>query len=252
VAQAYDPFTGSVESVHLDGAPMPPDGTPADSALRRRLAGGSFALEADVISGGRVAKRSWIYMLRAPSIRTLTLGQLRREARIEMPARALQFRLFPPAVTLPEGLPERAGVPVRLTASRRDGQVRLTSTYGGQERSVELAISPADGWLMVLPFELATGTRVRWVTALLLVVAVLPLGFWARRTARPGAALAGLVAALVLALAVIPAVGGFPPVHWSEWLAGALGAAGGWALHRPAAYLEGRCASPSDIEFSSS
>ena len=199
-----------------------------------------------------MADLSWIYMLRVGSGRALTLGQLRREARIDLPARALRFRLFPPAVTVPEGLPQRAGIPVRLTASLRDGRVRLTSEYGGRERSVELAISPAYGWIMVLPFEVATGTRVRWITALGLAAAALPLGFWARRTGRPGAALAGLAAALVLALAVIPAAGGFPPVHWSEWMAGLLGAAGGWALRRPAAYLEERCASPSDIEFSSS
>jgi hypothetical protein len=253
LAPDYDAFGGSVEAVHLNGAPMPPDGAPADSAtLRRRLATGSFALEADALSGGPVAYHSWIYMLRVASGHALTLGQLRREARIELPARALRFRLFPLAVTLPEGLPERAGVPVRLIASVRDGRVRLTSEYGGRERSVELAISPAYGWIMVLPFEVATGTGVRWITALGLAAAALPLGFWARRTGRPGAALAGLAAALVLALAVIPAAGGFPPVHWSEWMAGALGAAGGWALRRPAAYLEERCASPSDIEFSSS
>jgi hypothetical protein len=253
IAPGFDAFTGGVEAVHLDGAPMPPDGTPSDSAaLRRGLAAGSFALEADVISGVPVADRSWIYMLQVASDRALMLSQLRREARIDVPARALRFRMFLPAVTLPEGLPERAGVPVRLTASGRDGRVRLTSDYAGQERSVELAISPAYGWIMVLPFDLATGTRVRWITALGLALAALPLGFWARQTGRPVAALVGLAAALVLALAVIPAAGGFSPVHWSEWMAGALGAAGGWALRRPAAYLEERCASPSDIEFSSS
>jgi VanZ like family len=251
IAPGFDVFTGSVEAVHLDGAPMPPDGTPSDSAaLRGRFAAGSLALEADVISGVPVPDRSWIYMLQAASDGVLTLSQLRREARIEVPARALRFRMFLPAVTLPEGLPERAGVPVRLTASRRDGRVRLTSEYAGRERSIELAISPAYGWIMVLPFDLATGTGVRWITALGLALAALPLGYWARQTGRPVAALAGLAAALVLALAVIPAAGGFSPVHWSEWLAGVLGAAGGWALRRPAAYLEERCASPSDIESS--
>jgi VanZ like family len=253
IAPGFDVFNGGVEAVQLNGAPMPPDGVPADSAaLRRRLAAGSFALEADVISGVPVDYRSWIYTLRVGSDRALTLTQFERQARIEVPARALRLRLFPPAVTLPEGLPERAGVPVRLTASGHDGWVRLTSDYGGRERPVKLAISPAYGWIMVLPFDLASGTGVRWITALGLALAALPLGFWARRTGRPGVALAGLAAALVLALAVIPAAGGFPPVHWSEWMAGALGAAGGWALRRPAAYLEERCVSPSDIESSSS
>jgi hypothetical protein len=252
IAPGFDAFSGGVEAVHLNGAPMPPDGAPADSAsLRRRLAAGSFQLEADVISGAPVDYRSWIYTLRVGSDRALTLTQLERLARIDVPTRALRLRLFPPAVTLPEGLPERAGVPVRLTASGHDGWVRLTAHYGGRERSVELAISPAYGWIMVLPFELVTGTAVRWITALGLALAVVPLGFWARRTQRPGAGLAGLASAIVVALALIPAAGGFPPVHWSEWMAGVLGAAGGWALRRPTTYLEERCASPSDIESSS-
>lgn len=253
VAPGTDVFTGRVEAVHLDGAPMPPDGVPADpAALRRRLAAGSFALEAEVVSGGLVADRWWIYSLRVPLGGALTLSQHRREAKIELTTRALRFRLWPAAVTLPDALPERAGVPVRLSASGHDRRIRLASAYGGRERSVELTIAPADGWILVLPFEVASGTGVRWITALGFAAAWLPLGFWARRTGHPGAALAALAAALVLALAVIPAAGGFPPVHWSEWMAGALGAAGGWALRRPAAYLEERCASPSDIESSSS
>ena len=253
IAQGFDVFTGGVETVYLDGAPMQSDGPPADSAgLRRRLASGNFALEADIISGVPVVDRSWIYELRAGPDHALTLSQLRRKARIELPARAHRFRMFPPSVTLPEGLPERAGVPVRLTASEREGRVRLTSTYEGRERSVELGISPAYGWIMVMPFDLATGTGVRWLTALGLAMVALPLGFWARQTGRPGAGFAGLAATLGLALAAIPAAGGLPPVHWSEWLACALGAAAGWARRPPAAYLEGRCVSPSDIESSSS
>jgi hypothetical protein len=253
IAPGFDIFTGGIEAVHLDGAPMPPDGAPADSAaLRRRLAAGSFALEADIISGVPVADRSWIYELRAGPDHAFTLSQLRRESRIDLPARALRFRMFPPAVTLPDGLPERAGVPVRLTASGHGGRVRLTSDYDGRERSVELGISPAYGWIMIAPFDLAAGTGVRWITALGLALVALPLGFWARQSGRPRAAPAALAATLVLALALIPAAGGFPPVHWSEWMAWGLGAAVGWALRRPAAYLQERCASPSDIESSSS
>ena len=65
IAPGFDVFSGGVESVHLNGAPMPSDGAPADSAaLRRGLAAGSFELEADVVSGVPVDWRSWIYTLR--------------------------------------------------------------------------------------------------------------------------------------------------------------------------------------------
>jgi hypothetical protein len=251
-APGADVFTGRVETVRLDGTPMPPNSPPPDSAaLRQRLGAGRFGLEAAVVSGRPMAYRSWIYMLRVPSAAALTVSQLRREARIEVPARALRLRMFPPAVTLPDGLPARAGVPVQLAASGDDGRLRLTSVYGGRERTVELAISPAYGWIMLLPLEVATGTKVRWVTAFGLAAVWLPLGFWARRTGHPGAAVSALAAALVAALAAIPAAGGFPPVHWSEWAAAALGAAGGWALPPSAAYLETPCVSPSASEFSS-
>ena len=57
---------------------------------------------------------------------------------------------------------------------------------------------------------------------------------------------------VVVGLGVVPAVGGHAPVHWSEWLAAALSAAAGWALLRPAAYLQRRCGSPSTSVSSSS
>jgi len=103
-----------------------------------------------------------------------------------------------------------------------------------------------------MPFALAGSTAVRWITAACLWALVLPLGYWAGWTRRPAGAVLALAAALVSLLAVLPAAAGFPTTHWSEWLAGALGAASGWALHGPAAYLQRRCASPSDSGSSSS
>ena len=113
-------------------------------------------------------------------------------------------------------------------------------------------ISPAYGWTMLLPFDLAVGPGTRWITTLCLAALFLPLGYWAAWTRRPLAGAGALAGALLLAFAVLPGVAGFPPVHWSEWLGGVLGAATGWAVQRPAAYLQRRCASPSGSEFSSS
>lgn len=232
---------------------MPRNDSPPDSsATRRRLDGGEFSLEAEVVSGPPVRDQSWIYMVRVPSGGALTLSQRRRQAAISLPARALRFRLRPPTLALPDAFPCVPGVPVRLTASEAGGRVRLTSAYGGAQRSVELAISPAYGWILVAPFELAGGTGVRWVTGVWVAALLLPIGYWARWTTRPALVLPVLVAALVAGLAGLPALAGFPPVHSAEWLAATLGAAAGWAMQGPAAYLQGRCASPSASEFSSS
>jgi len=248
-----DVFGGRVWSVRLDGMPMPPNGPPPDSAaFRRRLDGGRLALEIDLVSGAPVRDRSWIYMFRVPSGGALTLSQLGREAAVAVPARALRFRLQPPMLTLPDGLPGATGVPVRLSAVEEGRRLRLSSAYAGSIRTVELTLSPPYGWVMIMPFALAGSTAVRWITAACLWALVLPLGYWAGWTRRPAGAVLALAAALVSLLAVLPAAAGFPTTHWSEWLAGALGAASGWALHGPAAYLQRRCASPSDSGSSSS
>jgi hypothetical protein len=248
-------FGGSVRSVRLDGVPMPADGPAPDPAgLRRRLDRGTTALDADVVSGAPPRDRLWIFMLRhrAPLGGALTLTQLKRQAGVEVPTRALEFRLGAPLVTLPDAFPASAGIPVQLRATEGSGRVRIASSYRGVERSVELGLSPAFGWILFLPFELGIGTGVRWATGLFLGLMLLPLGYWAAWTRRPLVAAAALAAGLVAGLAALPAVFGLPRVHWSEWLAGVLGAAVGWALQRPAAYLQGRCASPFDSEFSSS
>jgi len=250
-APSHEVFEGQVTSVSLEGRPMPRGGAPPDSAeLRRRLERGGFTLAVEVTSGSPTQDREPIYMFRGPSRSALILSQLRREAAVAVPARALRYRLWPPMLSLADGLPAGPGVPVRLTAVEQERRLRLMSSYGGRVRRSELTISPAYGWIMLVPFELATGARVRWITAWCIGVLLLPLGYWAAWIGG-SAPWALLAAGLGVMLAAIPAVAGLPPVHWSEWLAGVLGAAAGWALQRLAAYLEWRCVSPSDSAFSS-
>jgi hypothetical protein len=244
-----DVFDGRVRAVRLDGLPMPPDGPPPDSAtLRRRLDAGEFRLEADVISGRPVSGRFWIYMFRVPSVGALTLNQLRREVGVAVPSRGLRYKLHPVLLTLADGFPDSAGVAVHLTASESSRWIRLASRYAGRERSLEMGLSPAFGWILFVPFQLAVGTGVRWVTGTLLFLLLLPLGYWGA-WCRPRRWALGLGATgILLALGLLPAAAGFPPVHWSEWLGAAAGAAGGWALQPVAAYLQRRCASRSASE----
>ncbi|MEP7175857.1 MAG: VanZ family protein [Gemmatimonadales bacterium] len=252
-APGTDVFNGRVRSVRLEGVPMPHDGSPPDSAaLRQRLDGGRFSLEAEVVSGAPTRDRLWVYMFRVPSGGALTLNQQGRQAGVALPARALRFYLRPPMVTLAAGFPQAADVPVALTAWAAAGRVRIASVYDGLERSTTLGLSPVFGWILFVPFELAVGTGVRWVSGMFLAAMFLPLGYWAAWTRRPRWALLVLAVALGVALGAVPPAVGLPAVHWSEWLAGLLGTAAGWALQRPAAYLPGRCASPSDSESFSS
>jgi hypothetical protein len=248
-----DMFEGQVRKVTLEGLPMPSDGAPPEpAALRRGFERGEYSLEADVVSGPPAWDRLWIYRLHGSSGGELTLSQRDRDAGIALSVRALRYRLWPPIVTLPHAFPESQGVPVHLTAVEDRRRIRLTSEHEGVERSVLLGISPALGWIVLVPMDLAAGTGVRWITAAGLALFLLPLGYWATWTRRPAAALAPLGAALAVGLGLLPAAAGFPPVHWSEWAAGLMGIAAGWALHWPAAYLLDRCASPSVSESFSS
>ena len=66
-APGRDVFDGRVQSVRLDGLPMPSNGPPPDSAGRRRgLDAGQFDLNVDVVSGQPVGDRFWIYMFPGP------------------------------------------------------------------------------------------------------------------------------------------------------------------------------------------
>jgi len=247
----HDIFHGEIHQVRLDGLPMPRNDPPPDSAaIRRRLAAGEFRLEAQVSSAAPVRYPAWIYKLRTGGINQLTLFQLYRHAGVAVPVRGMGLRLHAMTVTLPTAFPEVAGHPVRLQASAAGGVVTLSSSYGGMTRSVELGLSPAYGWRLISPFQLFVGSDVRWFTAVLLALSVLPLAYWAAWSG----GLTGWVLPLALGAGLLlpSAAAGLPPVHWSEWAAVALGALSGWALQRGAAYLERRCGSPSASDFSSS
>jgi hypothetical protein len=153
---------------------------------------------------------------------------------------------------LPEAFPGTPGVEVTIRAGQRDRRVWLASSFAGASRGIELRLSPSHGWALLAPYGLGLGPNARLITAAVLFGMVLPLGYWAAAARSRSRAAIGLAAMLGLGLAVVPAVLEYPPVHWSEWLAGATAAAAGWALYRAAAYLQLRCGSPSTSESSSS
>jgi hypothetical protein len=248
---ARDVFLGTVRAVTLNGRVMPKNAPPPDGAgLGLELGQGRLSLAAQLTSGPPVGHPWWIYKLKARSSEAIILYQYGRQAGVAVPVRGLAFLLNPVTVTLPDGLPETAGVAVSLEAGARGGLVRLRSTYGSVTRSINFGLSPAYGWRLFSPFELGSGNGVRWFTGLCLAVSTLPLAYWGARTRRalpwvPGLGVAtGLTAPAWLA--------GLPPAHWSEWVGAAAGVLTGWALRHGAAYLERRCASPSASGFSSS
>ena len=250
---APDAFLGQVVSVTSGGRPMPKDGVPAHrEALRAALRDGRFSLEARVVTGAPSGERRWIYVIGRLGRPLLFLSRQGNAAVLGVPARAIRWRLQPPTVILRGAFPRDSGVEVVLWAQERDRTLRLAAEGPSGRREVSLPLSPAHGWALVAPFGLALGREARVITALLLAMAMVLPGYWAAAARRGFPAAAVAAAAVVAGLALVPALAGFAPVHWSEWAGAGLGAAGGWALRRGAAYLQPRCGSPSVNASSSS
>ncbi len=247
-----NPFTGEVRSAALDGIPLPPSGQPVERNLvRGRLERGEADLVLDVVSGPWWG-HGWIFQLAAGDRPQLSVSQRARAAVLTVPARSLRYKLRAPTLSLPQGFPADSGVAVTVDGGRQGPRLWLGTSYSGERRAVLLLLSPAHGWGLIAPFNFALGPGVRLVTGLCIALLVLPLGYWAAASDKPQ--WAGLVLALAVTagLGLIPVLGGYPAVHWSEWLAAGAAAGGGWALRRPAAYLQLRCGSPSTGAFSSS
>jgi hypothetical protein len=247
------PFFGEVKSVTLDGSAMPPQGPPPDRGeIAKRMKRGETTLVIEALSGTPTEDHHWVYMMKAGQTPQLSLTQRGRSAVLMVPARASRFKLRTPTLSLADGFPSRPGVPVSLHGGRHGDSVWVEASYAGEERAIEITLSPAHGWAMIAPFNFPLGPALRLVTGLWLALWTIPLGYWGARSGRRFWAAGVLAVTLAIGLGVVPALGGHAPAHWSEWLSAALSAAAGWALLGFAAYLQLRCGSPSTSVSSSS
>jgi hypothetical protein len=246
-------YGGRVLEARVDGVAMPRQETPPDrAAIRRSLDRGEAMIEVHAVSGPPSDGLVFLYSLQVHHTPLLGLGQYGRDAVLVVPSRAQRFRIWSPTIQLRDAFPPDSGVPVTLQGAIRDGRLRLSVRWGGQVRQTGMQLRPTHGWTAVPPMKFVLGRRVRLLTALWVGVLVFPLGYWAAALPRryaPAPALVGVVAVGLLAL---PALTRSPPSHWTEWLAALTAAALGWAGSRFAAYLQGRCASPSISGSSSS
>ena len=246
-----DQFSGTVRSVALNGVPLPcDDDLPRATPAREALSQGEITLDVAALSVDPAVHRSLVHVLRVPRGYVAIVAQEGRSATFSAPTAALRVRLRPPILLLPRAFPRREGVPVALRAGVHDRRMWITSSHAGERRSVELALSPSHGWTAILPWGIQAGPRLRLATALWLGGLILPAAYWAGFMRRPAWGAGGVAAALAAGLGVLPALTGYAPAHWSEWLGGFLGAGLGWALHWFAAYLQSRCGSPSTNAYS--
>ncbi len=245
-------FVGTVSRVRIDGTRVPCDAElipprPVRAALRR----GEVRIDAAMRSGEPTDGQRLIHALHAKSGYTLMLAQDGRAAAFTGPAMAERFRLHSPVLRLPRAFPRQAGVPVDVAAGLQAGRMWVEASRPGFQQRAEVALTPSFGWSLLLPWGLQEGRPMRVTTGLWIVGLLLPATYWVGFLARPLRGLGGVAVALAGGLGLVPQLAGYPPVHWSEWLAGAVAIGLGWALHRLAAYLQSRCGSPSTSAYSS-
>jgi hypothetical protein len=249
------PIGAKVVAASLGNAALSEGRHPARSKLTGLIRTGTTRLRLSVVTGKPPAHWRSILTLSQASTQASTtvvlgLSQSGQDLVFEVPSQASPLKFNPMAIRLNGAFPTRSGVPLDLAAEIERQTVRLTSSYdGGRSRS--LGLSPSFGWSLVLPFDYTFGPEVHLLTGLWLAGFMLPLGFWWGRAELPvSSAIARMTGVVVFGLGGLPLLTGYPPVHWSEWAASAMGVALGWARSRRAAYLPNRCDSPSIGAFS--
>jgi VanZ like family len=246
-----DTFLKTVRSVTLNGVRLPCDeDLPPRASLREALRRGDVELEVAVYSGNLAHRRALVHTVRGSTNYLLVLAQEGRSVAFSAPTAGLRLRLYSPILRLPDAFPPRAGVLVHLKAGVRNHRMWVSSSYSGEIHRVELTIGPTHGWSTLLPWGIDLDRWLRVATALWVGGLILPAAYWAGFIRHPAWGLAGVLAALLVGLGVLPVLAGYGHAHPVEWLGGLLGAVVGWALRRFAPYLQSRCGSPSTSAFS--
>ena len=245
-------FAGTARTMILNDVPLSCDAdVPHSPALKQELRRGVVRLET-VAEAAPPGPRKVIHLVRAPGATLVILAQQGRAAVFQVPTLARPWRLFAPVVRLSGAFPAQTAGPVELHAEMDGRLLRLTAAHDGGRRGVELPLSPSYGWTLLFAAGIEPGVPLRLMAALWLGALILPAAYWAASASHPTGSLGVVGAAVIAGLGLVPAVTGFPAVHWSEWLGAGSGAALGWALTRLAAYLQSRCGSPFTSAYSSS
>ncbi len=246
-------YHGDVRRVVLSGDSMPNGhlDAPASARVADLFARESLDLRVDLVSQAPPKDREWIYRVGFGPGR-LTVNQKKTAVILEVPRRLARLEVNSPTLRLDDGAPDRAGVPFSIIAGERGERVWLETTVNGRTRRAEIVLAPTMAWGLVVPFGYALGPEAKWITMLWVAALMVPLGLWGSFTGKPATTLLILAVAITVGLGVIPSISPTGPVPLRDWVAAVLGALGGWAARRPAAYLATRCASPSASEFSSS
>jgi hypothetical protein len=244
---AYD---GRVLSAVLSGTGVPVDSESVGSEVLSKIREGNFDLGVVMLTGNRRPKWAPVVEIFGSGEPLLSLETLGEDLAFEPPLVASQLRLRRPALRLVGALKGGPGSRVDVVTGESWPTVWAEWTVRGSRSHTSALLSPGLGWTLFTPLPYALGPEARLITLVWMAGWLLPLGYWtAFAPGRPFLRRAGLVLLTLVGLGLIPRMLGYPPGHWSEWLAALLGLSAGAAGHSAAAYFGKRCDSPFTNEF---
>jgi len=235
--RGFEPFTGRVLAFDVDGIDLPL-GFPAQSlGLDRVLRGNAWQATATVAAEQLQPRRSVIVRIADEFTVLVSIEQHGLDVTCMQKTRAADFRFRSPKVALENALPLSDGEasPIVRLRCMRQGATLVAGADGRQE---SVRLSPGLGWLIASPLDIVL-TRARWwANALWLLGLTMPLGYWGSvavgadtaSRARQVAMLLALGGALVMGLAVAPAVTATAVASVWEWGSALCGVALGSAL----------------------
>ena len=238
--RGFEPFTGRLLAFDVDGIDLPL-GFPAQSlGLDRALRGKSWQATATISAERLQPRRSVIARIAEENSVLVSIEQRGLGVTCWQKTKASDFRFRSPKVALENALPVGDGeAPIVRLRCMRQGATLVAGADGRQE---SVRLSPGLGWLIASPLDIGL-TRARWwANALWLLGLTIPLGYWGAvavgadtaSRARQAAMLLALGGALVMGLAVAPAVTATAVAAVWEWGSALCGVALGSALSGPA------------------
>jgi hypothetical protein len=228
-------FEGHVLDVRLNGAPLERGELVRNTAMRiGRRSRDSLRIDARIAPAGETFDLAPIVSIASHDDSMLVvLGQDGSDVAFRVRLNAGILRLRMPMVAGRWAIPARSdatgtGDTILISGTIRDGRLlRAESRVRGAIASAEIALDPFLLWDALAPTRHLRPRTMAALSLFWVAIIVAPLGYWsgrscaqrARRGVRATETVGGVVAAVVLGLAVLPPLFGFPVAHASTWLA---------------------------------
>ncbi|HVH68726.1 MAG TPA: VanZ family protein [Gemmatimonadales bacterium] len=203
----YVPFTGSVRTVRVDGAPITMHewlDMPAEKVVE---------IAVDLVSGRPDTGLAHVVIAWMPSgSGWMWLEQRDRDLHLHLTSASDRWRLRGHSVWLRQSMPAMAGEPVSVRLVVRPFSYRIILVTNGGTLVREADIGPGDGWRLFAPGTREWGLRTTLFTAAWMAALVGPLGYLASVRSRAAVGVAAMSATAALCLLPIVAGCAWPPL----------------------------------------